>query len=320
MTDRTGSSALFWAFPAVILLACGCRGGVENELRPRKPVVRASPRGAGAEERLSGSLVRTYGHVGVVVREHRIVVAAPFNARLLERFIHAGQEVRAGQPLARFDSDSVNRALAVARAAVDDTVAALKVARVEAEQAVERYRRRQGRMELFAEEQLAEVRAEVEVSRARLESAEARSRAARASAEEARFHADRAVLRAPMDGVVDEVYGSVGTYGTQGSPVVALEAGEWRVRFAAPPNALVGLSPGSPIAVTPQDGDSVLGFVISASPELDARTLLLTFEAQLCTEDLPVGTPVRVLAVPRPAAGASPLACPQVVDQPPGER
>lgn len=319
-TDHRASTVFLWAFCALNPLVCGCGGGAESELPPRKTVVSASPRGGGVPDPGYGSIPRTHGHIGVVVREYRIVVPAPFDARLLERFIQPGQEVRAGQPIARLDSDSVNRALAVARAAVDEAEAALKVARVEAEQAHERYQRRHGRRELFSEEQLEEVRAEVEVSKARLESSEARSRAAHAAAEEARTQVDRAVLRAPMDGVVDEVYGSVGAYGTGGSPVAALEAGEWRVRFAAPPRALVGLSSGSPIAVTPEDREPVLGFVISVSPELDPRTLLLMLEAQLCAQDLPVGTPVRVLAVPRPAAGESPLACPAVVDRPLSER
>jgi hypothetical protein len=93
-------------------------------------------------------------------------------------------------------------------------------------------------------------------------------------------------------------------------PVVAIEAGEWHVRFAAPSEATVGLSSGSPITVTFADHEPVLGFVIYASPELDPRTLLHTFEALLCSDDLPAGTPVRVIAVPEPAEGEPALGCP----------
>ncbi len=234
---------------------------------------------------------------------------APFDARLLERFVQPGDEVKEGQPVARFDSESVDRTLAVAQAAVAEVEASLRVAQVEMEQAASRYTRRKGRSELFSTEQLEEVEAEVEVSRARLESAEARLGAARTAAEQARAEAAKATLRAPLGGVVDQVYGSPGMYDTRGAPVVAIEAGEWHVRFAAPPEATIGLSAGAPITVTFEDHEPVLGFVIHASPELDPRTLLHTFEALLCSDELPAGTPVRVLAVPQLAEGELALDC-----------
>jgi len=254
--------------------------------------------------------LRSPGHVGVVVRDRRVVVPAPFDARMLERFVQPGDEVEAGQPLARFDSETVDRALAIARTAVTEAEAALHVTQVEASQSRVRYARRQGSRELFSAEQLEEMAAEVEVARARVESAEARLTAARARALEARAAAEMATLRAPLAGVVDEVYGSPGIYDTRGAPVVTIEAGDWHVRFAAPPEASAGFSRGSPLTVMPEHHDPVRGFVIYASPELDPRTLLFTFEGLLCTDDLPAGTPVRVLAAPRPADGKAPLGCP----------
>ena len=38
--------------------------------------------------------------------------------------------------------------------------------------------------------------------------------------------------------------------------------------------------------------------MIYAAPELDSRTLLLTFEALLCSDELPAGTAVRVQQLP----------------------
>ena len=287
----------------------GCGDGREAEplsASAPSPAIQAGD----PDEPILGLPPPNYGHVGVVVRERRVVVPAPFDARLLERFVQPGDEVRRGQPVARFDSETVDRALAVALATVTEAEAALKVARVEAEQAAGRYERRQGRPELFSAEQLAEVEAEVEVSRARLESAEARLAATRTAAEQARAEAAKATLRAPLDGVVDQVYGSPGMYDTRGAPVVAIEAGEWHVRFAAPPEATFGLSAGAAITVTFEDHEPVRGFVIHASPELDPRTLLHTFEALLCSDELPAGTPVHVLAVPQLAEGEPALDCP----------
>ena len=311
MTDTAGGVVLGWVGLASVVASLGCAPPGETERRPAGSVSTVRP-SESLDEPGYGLLPGDYGHVGVVVRERRVVVPAPFDARLLERFVQPGDEVRNGQPLARFDSESVDRAVDMALAAVTEAEASLKVARVEAQQAGERFERRQGRQELFSEEQLAEVEAEVEVSDARFESAQAQLAAAQTAAEQARAEADKATLRAPMDGVVDEVYGSPGMYDTRGAPVVAIEAGEWHVRFAAPPQALVGLSAGSAITVTFKDREPVRGFVIYASPELDPRTLLHTFEALLCSDDLPAGTPVRVVSVPKLAEGEPQRECPEI--------
>ena len=238
-----------------VLLSCDRRSQLED--RGAESAALAPLIGVHSEEPLDALLRRDAGHVGVVVRERRVVVPAPFGARLLERFVHPGDEVRTGQPLARFDSESVDRAAAVALAAVTEAEAALRVAQVEAERAMGRFQRRQRRVELFAEEHLEELRAEIEVSRARLESAQAKLRAVSTAAEEARAEAEKAVLRAPMDGVVDGVYTSPGAYETDGAPVVAIEAGEWRVRFAAPPEVSVEFSAGTPITVIVEDEEPV---------------------------------------------------------------
>lgn len=310
MTDSAGCAVSLGAGLVLLATLVCCRPMEEAEHRSAERVTVArpapSPEGSGYE-----LLPRDYGHVGVVVRERRVVVVAPFDARLVERFVQPGEEVYLGQPIARFDSESVDRALDVALAAVMEAEASLKVARVEEQQARERYERRRGRRELFSQEQLAEVEAEVEVSRARRESAEARLAAVRAEAEHARAEAAKATLHAPMDGVVDEVYGSPGMYDTRGAPVAAIEAGEWHVRFAAPPEALFGLSPGAAITVTFEDHEPARGFIIYASPELDPRTLLLTFEALLCSDDLPAGTPVRVVSMPQLAEGKPQRSCPE---------
>ena len=303
------SSGLGWLVLAACAAVSGCGGGGAPERRDSEPAPAVAPPAA-TEGPIRDLLPPNYGHVGVVVRERRVVVPAPFDARLLERFVQPGDEVQGGQPLARFDSEAVDRALAVAQAAVAEAEALLAVARVEAEQAAGRRQRRAGRPELFSEEQLAEVKAEVEVSRARLVSAEAQLAATRAAAEQARAEAAKATPRAPLAGVVDQVYGSPGTHTTRGAPVVAIESGAWHVRFAAPPEAIVGLSAGGPITVTFDDHEPVRGFVLHASPELDPRTLLHTFEALLCSDELPAGTPVRVLPVPEPAAGEPALGCP----------
>ena len=259
--------------------------------------------------------VRPAGHIGVVIRESRVVVAAPFAARLLELDVQPGDAVAEGEELARFDAGAVERALEVAEATVREAEAALSVAAVEAEQAEARRRRRESRRELFSAEQLEEVRAAVEVARARLRSAEARLASAAVEAEQARADRDRAVLVAPMSGVVDAVYGVVGAQAERGDPVMAIEAGDFHVRFAASPAETDDLRAGERVEVWAERSEPLAGVVIYASPELDPRTLLLTFDAVLCGGGLPAGTPVRVVAAASEglAVGAAPTECAEAI-------
>ena len=76
---------------------------------------------------------------------------------------------------------------------------------------------------------------------------------------------------------------------------MAIEAGDFHVRFAASPAEAEELQPGDRVEVWAEGPEPLPGVVIYASPELDPRTLLLTFDALLCGGALPAGTPVRVL-------------------------
>lgn len=251
------------------------------------------------EAEAARSRARPAGHVGVVVRERRVVVPAPFGARLLERFVQPGDEVQEGDPLARFATESVERALAVAEAVVREAEAARSVAEVELEQAEARRSRREGRRELFPAEQLEEVRTAVEVAEARLVSSEARLASARMEAEEAGVELERALLRAPMAGVVDAVYGSPGAQAERGDPVAVVAAGDFHVRFAVPAAEAERLGAGSLVEVRVTQAELLDGVVVYASPDLDPRALLVTFAAVLCGGDLPAGTPVRVVVAER---------------------
>lgn len=279
---------------AGVVAALGCSGPAPAE---REGSAASSAR---VDETAPAEIpARPRGHIGVVVRERRVVVPAPFDARLVERFVRPGDTVAEGDPLARFDSEAVDRAFSIARAAVREAQAALQVAQVEGEQARARHDRRQERRELFSAEQLEDAVVALEVAAARVDAGAARLAAARAAALEARGQVEKAVLAAPLAGVVDEVYGSPGMVSDRGAPVVAIEAGDWHVRFAAPPEAAAGFRPGTPVVVLRDGVEAARGVVIYASPELDPRTLLLTHEALLCSEGLPAGTPVRVVPAKR---------------------
>lgn len=295
MRVRAGRRRASAGAATLLLVAAGCGGGAGQSASPFRPAPRGAEDAPRVDEVARGP-VRRAGHVGVVIRESRVVVEAPFSARLLDLGVQPGDTVAEGSALARFDASSVDRVLEVAEAAVREAEAAFSVATVEAEQAEARRRRRESRGELFSTEQLEEVRTEVEVARARLHSAEAGRASARVEADQARADRDRATVVAPMSGVVDAVYGVVGGQAERGDPLMAIEAGDFHVRFAAAPSEAEDLRAGRWVEVWAEGSEPIMGVVIYTSPELDPRTLLLTFDALLCGGRLPAGTPVRVLA------------------------
>ena len=237
-------------------------------------------------------------YTGVVVREREIRIPAPFDGRLEESLAMPGQSVTAGAVLGRFDTDASERQVSSARAAVSEADAALHAAQVEAEQATGRYERRLERPDLFSQEQMEDIRAEVEIAEARLHAAEARLSQTQSALSDAEAELARATLRSPLTGVVSEVHGPPGAYYTRGATVFAVGAGEWRIRFAAPTDAAEFLLPGDPLWVRTEGHAVQPGVVLAVSPVIDARTLLVFVEAALCGERLPSGLPARI-SVPR---------------------
>lgn len=275
----------------------GCGPGPESLGGPLPERRLSAP--ALPEDPLAALLAEPEGHTGVVVRETQLLIPAPYDGRLVERFVTPGESVPVGAPLGRFETDALQRRLEVALADVHEAEASRAAARVELEQARSRNERRQGRQELFSTEQLNDFLAAVEVADAQLEAAEARLEHAVSVEQEARAALSKATLRAPVAGVVTEVHG-LGAHYAQGATVFAVGAGEWRVRFAAEPEAVSSLIPGAALRIQPTEGgDPRPGIVLVVSPVLDARSMLVHAEATLCDDRvLPAGLPVRVSAPP----------------------
>lgn len=284
------------AIPVVVACA-GCGPGPESlgGPLPERPFPAVAVRGDAVSLLTAGP----EGYTGVVVRETQLLIPAPYDGRLVERFVMPGESVAAGARLGRFETDALQRRLEVALADVHEAEASRAAARVELAQARSRNERRQGRQELFSTEQLNDFLAAVEVADAQLEAAEARMEHAVSVEQEARAALAKAQLRAPVAGVVTEVHG-VGAHYAQGATVFAVGAGEWRVRFAAEPEAASSLTPGDALRIRPAEGgDARPGIVLVVSPVLDARSMLVHAEATLCDDRvLPAGLPVRVSLPP----------------------
>jgi HlyD family secretion protein len=220
MTEPTGIAALRidrdarpvarprrWAWPALALLAAAAATAAAVLLRPGAPTVEvATARAPGAAPAavLNGS--------GYLTARRKATVAATITGRVVELLVEEGQQVAAGQVLARLDDTAQRAQLAVAEAeravaaaAVDEAAAGLG----EAERTLARS------VDLVAQgmvspQDLDRQRTAAELARLRLEGARLRALAAQRRGEQAGRDLDDCVVRAPFAGIAVSKNAQVG--------------------------------------------------------------------------------------------------------------
>jgi HlyD family secretion protein len=195
MTKRTKWSLFGVTAVAVVLI-----GGLSAANRGNKgTVVRIEP----VEKR---DLVASVTASGQVRPQMKVDVASDITGRIVRLAVREGQVVTQGQFLLQIDPDQ-------AKAAVDRAAAALSAARAQAAQAranliqAERnYERtseiRKNNAQLVAEEQLEQLRTQVEVNRALAEASQHQVEQAQAALNDARTSLGKTTIYAPMSGRV----------------------------------------------------------------------------------------------------------------------
>ncbi|MEM9188854.1 MAG: efflux RND transporter periplasmic adaptor subunit [Myxococcota bacterium] len=134
--------------------------------------------------------------------------------RMNARMVHVGDEVRAGDVLARIDGRGYTNAIRAARASVNEQTAR----REQLIRDTERTRR--------LDQEGVVTTATREQTESGLERAQAAERAARASLSESRRQLGEAFLRAPYDGVVTDIFVEPGEVVSAGQPILNLAGKE----------------------------------------------------------------------------------------------
>lgn len=260
------------------------------------------------------------------------------STELLER-----QQAEAAARLAQLEAQagnlraSLNRPqqVAVLRAALARAEASLTLSRADYERQRVLYLERHVAKAALDRATMARARDEAAVDEARrqIEAAELSGRtqeidAAQAAVAQARAARDaldiriaRQTVRAPVAGIVQDVFFRPGEAINAGQPVVALlPPGNRKVRFYAPQAKLAGLRAGDRLAVScdgcPPDLSARVSFIASReeyTPPVifsDAERAKLVFRAEAHLEgaarDLPPGMPVKVRHAPASGAGQTP--------------
>ena len=277
------------------------RGGVRMR-RLALVLLAATALGARCRER-DGDLFL----VGTVERT-QVEVAAPISETILEIRVVRGQHVDTGTVLAQLDP-------LLARAGLDESRAAVAAAQTQTDVALVEWRRitsLHGR-EVASEEQLDRARLARDEARATLDGAMARMAAAQKRVNET-------TIRAPVDGVIDQIPFDPGERVAAGSVVAVLlaDGAPW-VRVWVPERAIARVGPGTEARIHVDGFEAPMrGRILDVAREAsftphyaltERERVHLVYQTRVEIEDAPAplrpGVPAEVrIALPSPEPGA----------------
>jgi RND family efflux transporter MFP subunit len=211
----------------------------------------------------------------------------PGGGRIQSIAVRVGDQVKAGDTLAKLDTRALGAQLASSEAVVAEARAGYQLAL----DTVERQRTLQAQGHVSTQR--------VDEAEAQATTASARIDAAKAQADTLRVQIDLSRITAPFDGVVTARFADEGAIAGPGQPLLELvEAGHLEAQIGVPASVVSGLEPGKPYTLTAETGPvqatlrSITG-VVSASQ----RTVTAVFDIDQAA-GVPAGSLVR-LSMPR---------------------
>jgi len=262
-----------------------------DTLRPRASSEShsGSPQGSRRSEETAEA-----GFLGVVVALQSVEVSAKFDGTLERLNVHVGDHVTGGTAIARLDSRSVARDLAMAEASLRGAEAEHDRSVVELEDASDRRARLHLIPDLVPREQLTAAESQEKVAAARLRSAVADLAGKRARIEQLKETLRDTQIVAPFDGTIAARYVDSGTTVGRSTPIVrVISQASLVIRFAVPEEQAAGVAVGREVTVcVPSAGVTANGVIESIAPEIDAALRMVVVEARL------TGNPGRAAAIP----------------------
>jgi RND family efflux transporter MFP subunit len=254
LTSRAPGAVLLLVGPLAGLLA-GCGGAPEVPApTPSLVVTTVSP--------VSQQMERTIAVSGSVAAWQEMYLGVELTGiRVAEVLVEVGDAVRAGQPLLRLDTRTLEVQARQADASVAQARASLELARANANRGATLVK--QGLISSSNADEL----------RATLASAEAQLATAEADREAARLRLGFATLRAPDDGVISARSVQPGQIVSSGTDLLRLiREGrlEWRAELTEAD--LTRVKVGTPVELTSPGGERIKGLVRAVSPSVDPET------------------------------------------------
>lgn len=270
------------------------------------------------DEVVVAPLTQTFPVLGRLVARQRGEIAARVAGPVDMVPVEVGERVAKGDVLARLDLRQLELAVGLQEAQLAEAEANYHTQEANlglAQQALERITGLQGSAS-FSRARFDDAQSEAARARAALTEAEARRSRARVQLDLAKLDLERAVIRAPFDGVVTIRHIQAGAFVNVGEPVVILvDDRSLEIEADVPTDRLAGLSPATDVAVRLDDGTEHRARVRALVPEENpmTRTRAVRFTPlwtetekplaanQTVTLDLPLGAVRDVVSVHKDA-------------------
>jgi RND family efflux transporter MFP subunit len=223
------------------------------------------------------------GYLGVVVALQSVELSARSDGTLERLDVHLGDHVTRGMAIARLDTRSVARDLAMAEASLRVAEADHDRLVVELRDAADRQARLKLIPELVPREQLATAESQEQVAAARLRGSVAELAGKRARMAQLTEMLRDAEIVSPFDGTIAARYVDAGTTVSRSAPIVrVISPTSLVIRFAVPEEEAAGVAVGRPVIVRVASADVTAdGVIATIAPEIDAALRMVVVEARL---------------------------------------
>ena len=253
---------LYLALAAVVIILIAFSMRASGDKKPA-PVATAKPAltVTTTQPQTTSLPLRISANGNVAAWQEAIIGTETSGLRLAEVRVNVGDEVKRGQVLATFSSDTMQAGLAQARAAVAEAEATLAEASANAQRA--RNLQPKGMM---SEQQVNQFLTAEHTAQARLD-------AQRANLDVQQLRLQQTQVRAPDHGVISARNATVGAVLPTGQEMFRMiRQGrlEWRAEVSS--TELASLKPGMRAWVTSANGIAIKGTVRKVAPTVDAQT------------------------------------------------
>lgn len=239
----------------------------------QRPVIKNKQNAAIAPVTPTPSKYENDMYIGLVTTQVVVDLSASASGRIESLTVRAGDQVSKGDCLVRIDSSRLRLDLAYleAEAKADKSVK-------RAELSVEKSKRDMSRVERLREGSAATVSEEQDVhfklAAAQIELEEAKQRQEVRKAQKSRIENEIGlrVIRSPVTGIVEYVYGSAGGFVSEGQPILSVVSQDHIAEVMVPLASTETIGVGSRGLLILDNGTSVEGRVTAIAPTADPLT------------------------------------------------
>ncbi len=224
----------------------------------------------------TGTIIHRFGYTGDIEGKSEIKVFAPIPDRIISLFAREGERVKRGDILAVIRSKQLSQGVHQAAGGLD----AVRAHRDGLKDQVERFRK--------LEESGAVTSSQILSIESQLAAAQAQVRQLEATLGQAKQMKGDAIIRAPIDGVIGQVFVEIGDMVVPQIPVcTVVDMDRVKIKVRIPESDLPSVEPGQPVSFRVAARDQAIehAAVSRVSPVLDRLSRTATMEIDLENAD-----------------------------------